>query len=86
MRGSRPLAKTRQKAGGLEQARHPAQEIVAGTPVDPAVADPLGLGEDEGDAPPTSARWTRPRARHRPREPMRSTMADHRPGDLQLDF
>ncbi|MCW2397911.1 conjugal transfer protein TraG [Sphingobium sp. B2D3C] len=36
-------------AGGLEQARHPAHEIEPTIVIEPEIADPLGLGEDDGD-------------------------------------
>jgi type IV secretion system protein VirD4 len=36
-------------AGALEQARHPALEVDPAIAVEPEVADPLGLGDDDGD-------------------------------------
>src|SRR3546814_4128627 len=35
--------------GGIEQARHPGQEIARPQSPDTISADPLGLGDDEGD-------------------------------------
>src|SRR3546814_13853688 len=35
--------------GGIEQARHPCQEIARPQSPDTISADPLGLGDDEGD-------------------------------------
>src|SRR3546814_19088124 len=35
--------------GGIEQARHPGQEIARPQSPDPISADPLGLGDDEGE-------------------------------------
>ena len=74
-----------EEAGGLEQARHPAQEVVTAAPIGLAPTDPLGLGEDDGDpaadkrAMDQAATGTAPRA-------YALDMADRRPGNLELDF
>jgi type IV secretion system protein VirD4 len=74
-----------EEAGGLEQARHPAQEIVTVTPVDLAPADPLGLGEDESD-PAADKRAIDQAATGTARRAYALDMADRRPGNLELDF
>ncbi|MDQ0249502.1 type IV secretion system protein VirD4 [Sphingomonas kyeonggiensis] len=74
-----------EEAGGLEQARHPAQEIVTVTPVDLAPADPLGLGEDESD-PAADKRAMDQAATGTARRAYALDMADRRPGNLELDF
>jgi type IV secretion system protein VirD4 len=79
------VAEDEEEAGGLEQARHPAQEIVAGTPVDLAPADPLGLGEDEGD-PAADKRAMDQATAGTARRAYALDMADKRPGNLELDF
>lgn len=73
------------EAGGLEQARHPAQEIEPVAPVDLAPADPLGLGEDESD-PATDKRALDGAAQSAVRRAYAIDMADSRPGNLELDF
>jgi len=75
-----------EEVGGLEQARHPAQEIiVAAIPVDLAPADPLGLGEDEGD-PAADKRAMDQATAGTARRAYALDMADRRPGNLELDF
>ncbi len=78
-------AEDEEEAGGLEQARHPAQEIVAATPVDLAPADPLGLGEDEGDAAADKRAMDQATA-GTARRAYALDMADKRPGNFELDF
>ncbi|MDT8760591.1 conjugal transfer protein TraG [Sphingomonas psychrotolerans] len=78
-------AEDEEEAGGLEQARHPAQEIVVATPVDLAPADPLGLGEDEGD-PAADKRAMDQATARTARCAYALDMADGRPGNLELDF
>ncbi|WCM26286.1 conjugal transfer protein TraG [Sphingomonas sp. QA11] len=74
-----------EEAGGLEQARHPTQELVAATPVDLAPADPLGLGEDEGD-PAADKRAMDQATVGTARRAYALDMADKRPANLELDF
>lgn len=85
--GSSPpsCSKATRKAGGLEQARHPAHEIAISTPVDLSPADPLGLGEDEGD-PAADQRAMDRAAGGAARRAYALDMADKRPGNLELDF
>ncbi|WHU02366.1 conjugal transfer protein TraG [Sphingomonas sp. NIBR02145] len=79
------VAEDEEEAGGLEQARHPAQEIVAAAPVDLAPADPLGLGEDEGDLA-ADKRAMDQATTGTARRAYALDMADKRPGNLELDF
>ncbi len=74
-----------EEAGGLEQARHPAHEILTATPIDLAPADPLGLGEDDGD-PAADQRAMDQAAGGAARRAYALDMADKRPGNLELDF
>lgn len=74
-----------EEAGGLEQARHPAQEIEPAASVDLAPADPLGLGEDESD-PAADKRALDRAVQSAVRRAYAIDMADSRPGNLELDF
>jgi type IV secretion system protein VirD4 len=72
--------------GSLEQARHPGQEIEHRSSQDLAGADPLGLGEDEGDVASDQRAMDQARALSAARTVYAIDAADHRPGDLQLDL
>src|SRR3546814_7717986 len=76
--------------GGIEQARHPGQEIARPQSPDTISADPLGLGDDEGD-PATDQRGM---DQARVLGTARTVYAmdagadgsdGHRPGELQRD-
>jgi type IV secretion system protein VirD4 len=78
-------------AGGLEQARHPAHEPDRPLSPDPITADPLGLGEDDGDLSADQRTMDQARALSTARSVYAlDAGADgsdgHRPGDLQLDL
>jgi len=75
--------------GGLEQARHPGQEIDRPASHEPTTDDPLGFGDDDSDVAADS------RAMAPALGAARAVYAidagadgsnGHRPGDLQLDF
>ncbi|QDX25250.1 conjugal transfer protein TraG [Sphingomonas suaedae] len=71
--------------GGLEQARHPAQEIAPVATVDLAPTDPLGLGDDEGD-PAADKRAMDRSASEAARRVYGMDAGSARPGNLELDF
>lgn len=73
-------------AGGLEQARHPAHEIEPAVVVEPDVADPLGLGEDDGDQAAERRAMDRVQALGTARTVYGLDAAPGRPDDLQLGF
>ncbi len=73
------------EAGGLEQARHPAHEIEPAAPVDLAPADPLGLGEDEGDFAAEKRAMDRS-ALDAAGRVYGIDAGSTRPGNLELDF
>jgi type IV secretion system protein VirD4 len=72
--------------GGLEQARHPGHEIDRPLSPDPITADPLGLGEEDGDLSADQRAMDQARALGTARTVYAIDAADHRPGDLQLDL
>jgi len=72
--------------GSLEQARHPGQEVEHRSSQELAGADPLGLGEDEGDVASDQRAMDQARALSAARTVYAIEAADHRPGDLQLDL
>jgi type IV secretion system protein VirD4 len=77
--------------GGLEQARHPGQEIDRPISPDPVTADPLGLAEDDGDLAADSQAMDQARALGTARtvyaiDAGANGSDGHRPGDLQLDL
>lgn len=72
--------------GGLERARHPGHEIGRPLSADPISADPLGLGEDDGDLAADQRAMDQARALGTARAVYAIDAADHRPGDLQLDL
>ncbi|MBC2665762.1 conjugal transfer protein TraG [Novosphingobium flavum] len=77
--------------GGLEQARHPAQEIDRPLSPDSISADPLGLGEDDGDLAADQRAMDQARALGTARtvyaiDAGANGSNGHLPGDLQLDF
>ncbi len=73
-------------SGGLEQARHPAHEIVAAVAAEPEIADPLGLGEDDGDQAAECRAMDRVQALGAARTVYGLDAASGRPDDLQLGF
>jgi len=77
--------------GGLEQARHPGQEIDRQVSPDPISADPLGLGEDDGDLAADQRAMDQARELGTARtvyaiDASADGSSGHRPGDLQLDL
>lgn len=72
--------------GGLEQARHPGQELDRPLTPDPITADPLGLSEDDGDLAADARAMNQAQALSTARAVYAIDEADHRPGDLQLDL
>lgn len=73
-------------AGGLEQARHPAHEIAPAVVAEPDIADPLGLGEDDGDQAAERCAMDRVQALGTARTVYGLDAASGRPDDLQLGF
>lgn len=73
-------------AGGFEQARHPAHEIEPMVVVEPEIADPLGLGEDDGDQAAERRAMDRVRALGVARTVYALDAASGQPDDLQLGF
>lgn len=73
-------------AGGLEQARHPAHEIETTPAVEPEIADPLGLGEDDGDQAAERRAMHRVQQLGAVRTVYGLDAASGRPDDLQLGF
>ena len=77
--------------GGLEQVRHPGQEIDGPLSPDPVTTDLLGLGEDDGDLAADKRAMDQARALGTARtvyaiDAGANGSDGHRPGDLQLDF
>jgi type IV secretory pathway TraG/TraD family ATPase VirD4 len=72
--------------GGLEQSRHPGQEIDRPLTSDPVTAGPLGLGADDDDVAADQRAMDQARALGTARAVYAIDAADHRPGDLQLDL
>jgi len=77
--------------GGLEQARHPGEEIARPLAPDPITTDPLGLSEDDGDLAAESQAMDQARALGTARavyaiDAGADGAAGHRLDDLQLDF
>ncbi|WP_066584453.1 conjugal transfer protein TraG [Sphingomonas pruni] len=72
-------------SGGLEQARHPGQELPAPA-VEAPVLDPLGLGDDEPDAAGDKRAMDQARALGTARTVYAIDTGAIRPNDLQLDF
>lgn len=72
--------------GGLEQARHPGQEIDGPLSPDPVTTDPLGLGEDDGDLAADKRAMDQARALGTARTVYAIDAAGRRPDDLQLDL
>ena len=73
-------------SGGLEQARHPAHEIEPTIIVEPEMADPLGLGDDDGDQAAERRAMDRAQALGTARTVYGLDAASGRPDDLQLGF
>jgi len=72
--------------GGLEQARHPGQELGRRETPDPITADPLGLSEDDGDLAADARAMDQAQALGTARAVYAIDEADHRAVDLQLDL
>jgi type IV secretion system protein VirD4 len=72
--------------GGLEQARHPAHEIEPVVTAEPDIADPLGLGEDDGDQAAERRAMERVRALGTARTVYGFDAASGNPDDLPLGF
>lgn len=72
--------------GGLEQARHPGQDLDRPSTPDPTTADPLGLGADDDDVAADQSAMDQARALGTARTVYAIDAADHRPGDVQLDL
>ena len=79
-------ADERADAGGLEQARHPAHDIEPAVVIEPEVADPLGLGEDDGDQAAERRAMDRVQQLGTVRTVYGLDAASDRPDDLQLGF
>jgi len=73
-------------AGGLEQARHPAHELEPAIAVEPEIADPLGLGEDDADQAAERRAMDRVQGLGTARTVYGVDAASARPDDLQLGF
>jgi len=73
-------------AGGLEQARHPAHEIEPVPTVELEIADPLGLGEDDGDQAAERRAMDRVQQLGTARTVYGFDAASDRPDNLQLGF
>ena len=72
--------------GGLEHARHPGNEVER-TPVpDPNPSDVLGFGDEDGNLPADQRAMDQARALGTVRAVYAIDAAEHRPGDLQVDF
>jgi type IV secretion system protein VirD4 len=74
------------EAGGLKQARQPANRIEPAALPEPDVADPLGLADDETDAAAERRPMDGARAVSAARTVHGLDSASGRPNDLQLDF
>jgi type IV secretion system protein VirD4 len=77
--------------GGLEQARHPGQDLAPPLTPDPITTDPLGLSDDDGDLAAESKAMDQARALGTARavyaiDAGADGPAGHRLDDLQLDF
>jgi type IV secretion system protein VirD4 len=72
--------------GGLEQARHPGQEIGGPASRDLVTTDPLGLGEDDGDLAADQRAMDQARALGTARTVYAIDAAGRQPDDLQLDL
>jgi type IV secretion system protein VirD4 len=75
-----------QAGGGLEQARHPAHEIEAPALDEPAVVDPIGLGDEEPDAAGDKRAMDQARALGMARTVYAIDAGAAHHNDLQLDF
>ena len=74
------------ESGGLEQARHPAHEMEPVVLAEPDVADPLGLGEEDGDQAAERRVMDRVQTLGAARTVYGLDAASGRPDDLQLEF
>lgn len=84
--GAATDADSEDTGGGLEQARHPEQDIGRPRDPEPITADPLGLGEDDGDLLADSRAMDQAKALGTARTVYAIDAAEHRSDDLQLDF
>ena len=73
-------------SGGLEQARHPANEIEQAVALEAEIADPLGLGEDDTDLAAERRAMDRVQQLGAVRTVYGLDAASGRPDDLQLGF
>jgi type IV secretion system protein VirD4 len=73
-------------SGGLEQARHPALEADRPVEPEPAVADPLGLGDDDGDPAGDKRAMDQAQALGAARTVYAIDAAGGHANDLQLDL
>jgi len=73
-------------SGGLEQARHPAHEIDAPATEEPPTADPLGLGDDDGDSAADKRAMDQAQALGAVRTVYAIDAGEAHHHDLQLDF
>jgi len=73
-------------SGGLEQARHPANEIEQAVALEAEIADPLGLGEDDTDQAAERRVMDRVQQLGAVRTVYGLDAASGRPDDLQLGF
>jgi len=74
------------EAGGLEQARQPAQAMERAQPVEAATPDPLGLGEDEGDVAADRRAMDQAVSSGAARRVYGIDAAEARPGNFDLEF
>jgi type IV secretion system protein VirD4 len=72
--------------GGLEQVRHPTDELEPATPIDLAPADPLGLGDDDADATADERAMDQAQALAASRSVYTIDSGRGRPDELELDF
>ena len=72
--------------GGLEQARHPGQELDHRLTPDPITSDPLGLSDDDGDLAADARAMEQAQALGATCAAYAIDEADHRAVDLQLDL
>jgi type IV secretion system protein VirD4 len=74
------------QSGGLEQVRHPAQELEPAAPIDLTPADLLGLGDDDVDPATDNRAMDQAQALAASRSVYALDSGSGRPDELQLDF
>ena len=74
-----------ESGGGVEQARHPGAEIEKPKALEPASADPLGLGDDDGDLAADARAMDQAQAATA-RRVYALDAGDRHAGDLQLEL